>query len=873
MACKILSKVLSDKISSACSTFDVLYENNFSVLKDMTTQSPIFAIGSVVKDALEKNRELWLVLQNMYKAYDLCIFYDLLLCKVKRQESVYGYRLNFYFISKTGRADPQAGLTSFFAASAFVDNMIWVGSSQAATQHILNVVSEFFRFNNISINNDKTVAIPINCRVTNSYLTISGLPISITKKEECHHYLGIFLSTEGLSRPSLVKVHMNVQFFANFVLKKVVSDKQFAYLVSAVLFLIVYYRTQFSYVSLNVCNKWNAMICKGLKSKAGLPFNFPNDALHHSSLYGLRTFEQIQTKSKSAFVLSWHSHHSLQFPVCIKICLTNNFLAKVVHIFSGCDLSLGGSFSSAFHFHGSFPMSFVLGEHCFSKYVFLLHHYGIAFVEQLCDQASAIFSWNTFKYWKRLDLCGLVPFWFDLSVQFLSGVVSSSSVCLLSIDGHALFDVLQSHDFGVVCDALLNTNTAVSLSVYMDGFLSGLGTVNIHLGLGIRMFGMVSSMLAELQAIALVLECISPFRLVDLFSDSQVALDACESESLLIHPDFRNWCWIKCHYIIDVIRNKNLNVNWVKIKDHLDVLGNEQANALVKAAASSSWWLLYRISKCFLRSGGSVVSGNLKHFVCDVFRFVNRMRWEVGSGFRVVVGGLCGDINWSRSSLVWHSDSHMAVGSTSAQMAGLWTYFIKALYHQLPVAMYKHLYNRHYLSMACLFCGDVKVSDHVFFCSFDAAGCSHLMNTFVITWETCSGLSHSSSCVSQLLSTCTSDIVTGAALCKSFESVSTFKGSKVAITNVVNFVRDFCIAFQNDIWLVHVKHHAVIERNGLIPHDGFISVFVSGFSEQLLSGIVRLLGVAEAFGVGFGFCKSYLFFSGTCDEVLVHIGV
>ncbi|KAG9296174.1 hypothetical protein G9A89_014766 [Geosiphon pyriformis] len=64
-ACKVLSKVLLDRISLACSVFDVLRGDNFSVLKGMTTQSPIFAIRSVIEDALEKNRKLWLVLQNM----------------------------------------------------------------------------------------------------------------------------------------------------------------------------------------------------------------------------------------------------------------------------------------------------------------------------------------------------------------------------------------------------------------------------------------------------------------------------------------------------------------------------------------------------------------------------------------------------------------------------------------------------------------------------------------------------------------------------------------------------------------------------------------------------------------------------------------
>ncbi|KAG9284349.1 hypothetical protein G9A89_023606 [Geosiphon pyriformis] len=64
-ACKILSKILSDRILLACSAYDVFCGDNFSVLKGTTTQIPIFAISSVVEDALEKNRELWLVLQDM----------------------------------------------------------------------------------------------------------------------------------------------------------------------------------------------------------------------------------------------------------------------------------------------------------------------------------------------------------------------------------------------------------------------------------------------------------------------------------------------------------------------------------------------------------------------------------------------------------------------------------------------------------------------------------------------------------------------------------------------------------------------------------------------------------------------------------------
>ncbi|KAG9301120.1 hypothetical protein G9A89_012503 [Geosiphon pyriformis] len=203
--------------------------DNFFVLKDMTTQSPIFAIELVVENALEKN--------------------------LKRQGSICGYRLNSHFVTRTGCSESWAGLTSFLAAGAFVNDTIWVGSNQTATQHILNIASKFFQINNILINNDKMVAIPINCRVSDLCLLISDLPILIVKKKEPYRYLGIFLSTEDLSKPSLARAYLDVRFFTNLMLRKTISDKQFLYLVLAVLHPIVVYRTQFSFVSLNVCAK------------------------------------------------------------------------------------------------------------------------------------------------------------------------------------------------------------------------------------------------------------------------------------------------------------------------------------------------------------------------------------------------------------------------------------------------------------------------------------------------------------------------------------------------------------------------------------------------------------------------------------------
>ncbi|KAG9301394.1 hypothetical protein G9A89_018066 [Geosiphon pyriformis] len=809
------------------------------------------------------------------------IFYDLLLCKIKRQESICGYRLISHFISKIGRVESQAGLMLFLAAGAFVDDTIWVGSSQTATQHIFNVASDFFCLNDILINNNKTVAILINYWVAAPYLTICGLPISIAKKDEPHCYLEIFLSSDGLSKPSLVKAYSDVWFFINLILRKVILDKQFAYLVSSVLFPIVGYRIQFSFIPLSVCNKWDALICKGLKFKSGLPLDFLNDALHHLSLYNLKTFEQIQAESKSASiiafanlvgvlghlfshrsynlqVLSWRSCHPLLFLVRVRVSSSNSFLAGVVHIFSGCDLSLSGSLVGAFCLQSGIPMSLVLGKTIFFKCVSSFRHYGIAFVEQLCNWNGVVFDWTTFKHWKRLDPHCPIPSWFELFVCFLGSIASPFGHSpYKSVYGSS--DICQSLGFNVICNDLLNIG-AICLSVYTNGSLSNLGIVDmlagavvffedINSGLSIGVSGLVSSTLVELQTIALALECVPSFCLVDLFLDSQAAIDACGSE------------FLSRYHIANIIHHKNLDVNWVKIKGHSDVSGNERADALAKDAALSAWYLPHLISERFLKTGVDMVSGNSRHFVHNIFRSIHCTHWEVGSGSQIVLGCLHVDIDWLS---IW--------------MAGFYTYFMKALHYRFPVAMQKRLYNRSYPSVVCLFCGEIEVSDHVFFCSSDTNICTDLLDTYAAAWEMHSGLFRSFLCILQLLSTCILDVTVSTALCKGFvfsnwyhESVSVYKDSNVAVVNVVNFVCEFCLVFCDNIWLVHVKHWAIMEKNKLIPHDGSISVTVSGFSMWLLAGVIRLLGVANALGISFGYCKHCLFYAGVGDMASVYI--
>ncbi|KAG9284442.1 hypothetical protein G9A89_023699 [Geosiphon pyriformis] len=93
-------------------------------------------------------------------------------------------------------------------------------------------------------------------------------------------------------------------------------------------------------------------------------------------------------------------------------------------------------------------------------------------------------------------------------------------------------------------------------------------------------FPMLISSDPELQAVALVLECIPSSCLVEICLDSQAALDVCVLESRLNGPDFCNCCWMKRRHIVNLIVQKDIFVSWLKVKEHSNVLGNVHADVL-----------------------------------------------------------------------------------------------------------------------------------------------------------------------------------------------------------------------------------------------------------------------------------------------------
>ncbi|KAG9303267.1 hypothetical protein G9A89_013593 [Geosiphon pyriformis] len=114
----------------------------------------------------------------------------------------------------------------------------------------------------------------------------------------------------------------------------------------------------------------------------------------------------------------------------------------------------------------------------------------------------------------------------------------------------------------------------------------------------------------------------------------------------LVTPDFCNQYWLERHYIFNLVRDKDLSVSWVKVKDHSGISGNVEADLAAGAASGSLFSLCANVCEYFLVAEGVAVSGNACHFVRNIFWSVCCACWEAGPGCDVVPEVMIGCIDW-----------------------------------------------------------------------------------------------------------------------------------------------------------------------------------------------------------------------------------
>ena len=69
---KILMKILTNRLSSKLvENYNILKDHNYAGLPEKSTHEPIHILNAIMEEAREKKKELWILMQDMSKAYDL----------------------------------------------------------------------------------------------------------------------------------------------------------------------------------------------------------------------------------------------------------------------------------------------------------------------------------------------------------------------------------------------------------------------------------------------------------------------------------------------------------------------------------------------------------------------------------------------------------------------------------------------------------------------------------------------------------------------------------------------------------------------------------------------------------------------------------
>ncbi|KAG9302126.1 hypothetical protein G9A89_020560 [Geosiphon pyriformis] len=435
-----------------------------------------------------------------------------------------------------------------------------------------------------------------------------------------------------------------------------------------------------------------------------------------------------------------------------------------------------------------------------------------------------------------------------VSSEFLKGQDYSFSGSIGSAEKLGL-DILGSEEFSAVKDGVHDIWLGF-FEVFMNGSLRNTGSAEVACGaaayflvldksIGVTVCGLLSSTMAELQAVALALECVPSSSTVVLRLDSQAAIDACVSEMSLVAPNFHNQCWLERRHIFNLVRNKDLSMSWVKVKGHSGIPGNVKADLAAGAASGSPFSLCADVREHFLVAEGVTVS-------------------EAGPGCNVIPDAMIGCINWVVMAKVWHPDSHMLAEFTSHAFSMLCTYVIKAVHRRLPVVVRKRLYDKCYPSVLCLFCGEMEFSDHAFTCVYESGVYGEILAEASAHWSALAGGS-SASAMLRVLSQCSIDVGLYTLVCKGFvleewyeEACSIFEDRKVATARIVDYVRFVVGLHRAKVWLARASHWVVMEKAGLVCDIGVVSGLPCSMSSVLSDGVVRLLSVDNSFAVSFG---------------------
>jgi len=359
---KIFTKLLTNRLSDILLKHRVLSPLNYAALPFQSTLQPISQLSSIIEIATTQKQELWLLLQDMSKAFD-SIHIPMLkkaLTRIKLPSTIInllihilsnrsnqvitnlGYTNSYpvedgidqgetispilwviYYDPLIRRisteypgfsqtiSTPTQTKTTHTSIMAYMDDSLWIAPDKTTLEKILNTANSFYKLTNITVNPIKSILVT-NAKTDNKSINFNNQTITAINNTKPFKYLGAWFSLNPNPSSTQKTIISEFKQCIGRMQKAVITEKQAIYLINNVLIPRLAYRLYSSYLSPNQLVTLTRLYSNLVKSKAKLARGVPNSFLFHRSIYGLKNLIQIQPTSLATSLLKNINHPSFE---------------------------------------------------------------------------------------------------------------------------------------------------------------------------------------------------------------------------------------------------------------------------------------------------------------------------------------------------------------------------------------------------------------------------------------------------------------------------------------------------------------------------------------------------------------------------------
>ena len=310
------------------STHNTLQGYNFAGLPYRFTKNPIHILDNIKKDAQYHRNQLWILFQDMSKAYDrvnlgmlqrallrlqlpaefVNLIFSLFAFRTNRVFTAHGTSPTYSVLSGIDQGeiispilwciyfDPllyraqDIGLGYQLHVDSplpHMDDTLWLSNSKIALNQLMDIADSFYTLNSIQVNWTKsTLFAPLkNQNLVHFQLASAPINLKPVKFTDSVRYLGIWFSMSHNKQFIQQQVQQEIHTACKTLMLKSITDKQIIYIFNIVILPRLLYRTQLTFLGQKFCDRMMGSFRKILRTKLLFPKipPFPH-FIHHSSI-------------------------------------------------------------------------------------------------------------------------------------------------------------------------------------------------------------------------------------------------------------------------------------------------------------------------------------------------------------------------------------------------------------------------------------------------------------------------------------------------------------------------------------------------------------------------------------------------------------